>query len=84
MCLKDIAFLLLISMYWWSGLPLFWSPVDFAAHFIEYEGEHCRAISILHHSLSGVRLDSRLRALTLLILVSLMVSTALCGVEAHV
>lgn len=44
MWLKVVAFLLLLPMYWWSDLPPFWSPVDLAAHFIEYEGEHCNEI----------------------------------------
>ena len=44
MWLKVVAFLLLLPMYWWSDLPPFWSSVELAAHFIEYEGEHCNEI----------------------------------------
>lgn len=44
MWLKVVAFLLLLPMYWWCDLPPFWSSVDLAAHFIEYEGEHCNEI----------------------------------------
>ncbi len=44
MWLKLVAFLLLLPMYWWSDLPLFWSSVDLATHFIDYEGEHCNEI----------------------------------------
>ena len=44
MWLKLVAFLLLLPVYWWSDLPPFWNSVDLAAHFIEYEGEHCNEI----------------------------------------
>lgn len=44
MWLKLVAFFLLLPMYWWSDLPPFWSSIDLAAHFIEYEGAHCNEV----------------------------------------